>query len=195
MHWEKKDSNGVHIQDAYVIPQDDKTRAGWGTAKEFKFSWWGGGMRNCNPKTLNRKNEPQPKCGSCGDLFCIDHKIAKKLKKAHKREMKLYNPGYSQELLDLVDRLPDCEAAIEWAPVAVHIYIISNDGNVESVSWTKHDEDVCKNDLTAARIKAYYLVLAAEAFPCCGETKYNERPDWDAKCGFNKDLAIAHTGR
>ncbi len=195
VHWEKKDSNGVHTQDAYVIPQNEKTRAGWGTAKNFSFFWWGGGMRNCNPKDLNRRNEPPPKCGRCGDLFCIDHKIVKGLKEAHKREMKVNNPGYPQELLDLVDRLPDCEAAIEWAPVAIHIYIISNSGQVESVSWTKHDEDICKNDLTATRIKAYYFVLAAEAFSCCGETKYNQRADWDAKYGFNKDLAIAHTRR
>lgn len=182
-----------------TIKEEDSVirgRKGWGSPnKPIHLYWWGAGMRICAPHqatapaTAARDNGP---CDNCGPRYC-NTKNAFSLKTARKAQIKRYHPEYTDEILSLVDRLPNCEACIMDAPDAIHIFEIDNRGNMKSWEWSPHDDDISRNDLKSGKIKAYYIVLAAQACSCCGEPQYYERSDWDSVYEFNKNLAIAHT--
>lgn len=171
-----------------------KGREGWGVPNNpIKLYWWGEGMRICafkKPETNNMNNTPD--CYECGPRYCVNNIAAANWKANKKARIKRFNPEYTDEVLALVDRLPNCEACINDAPDAVHIYEISNNGDMRSWEWTPHEDQISRNDLRSGKIRAYYIVLAARACSCCGEPEYYKRNDWDSKYEFNKDLAIPH---
>ena len=127
-------------------------------------------------------------CPPCGPLYCLDDPSFPSRLQAKKTKMT--QKGYPSRLVALLDRLGKCVACVDNSPDGFTLQVVANDGTWQRLSWSQDGEDLAKRQLQEGKIRAYYIMNAAEACPCCKEKKAQERPDWDPELDLNRDVVL-----
>jgi hypothetical protein len=115
---------------------------------------------------------------SCGPDFCQDDPRVPNALRAKKQELR--DAGYPDRLVTLIDRGDQCIARISRAPVSFTMWIIHPDGNKETVPWSMENERNGMNKVRSGEIKRFWISNARQAFSCCGQPRYDQRPDYDS---------------
>ena len=126
----------------------------------------------------------------CGPDFCHKDSRYSKALAAKKDSMRRSDEHYPEELISLMDLDGECLARVERAPDIFTIKMVNPDGSWSTIPWTKHDEDLAKQEVASGKLREFYEFNVSKAFSCCGDPKFNERPDWDDKLELNFGLAI-----
>ena len=112
----------------------------------------------------------------CGPDYCLGNSRYSVELEAKKTALK--NKGFSSDLIALLDRDGHCVAAVEQAPATFSIK------RQVSGTWTTEElnderEQYAKADIINGVATAYYKFNVSRALACCGEPKYDQRPDWN----------------
>jgi hypothetical protein len=126
---------------------------------------------------------------ACGPLYCLGDPAFPAALAKKKADLRKKYPKY---LVDLLDREGKCLACVQNGPDGFSLKVVENDGASQTLGWSQDGADLAKRQLAEKKIRAYYEIHAARACACCGEKKAEERPDWDAELGLNRDLAHVH---
>ena len=141
-------------------------------------------------------------CAPCGPTQCAysaqETNAARDVLK--KRMMRIGQPA--RLVSPIVDKLATCAYCLapEETP-GLMIMEVKDAKRMRSYPWTPRDEWLCRNDLRSGKIKAFYVMMWAEACECCSpgrtasapwvrDTPARKRRDWDARFEYNKDLVI-----
>lgn len=127
---------------------------------------------------------------NCGPDFCHNDPRYSSALATKKERMRKSSEHYPEELISLMDVDGECFARIERAPDVFTIKMVTPDGNWSTIPWTKHDEDLAKQEVASGKLREFYEFNASKAFSCCGDPKFNERSDWDDKLELNFHLTI-----
>ncbi len=124
---------------------------------------------------------------ACGPDYCRgDPRYEPTLKK---KKDSLKGEGYPRELIGLLDRDGACVARVNQAPDGFSLLLVTSTSKTIQI-WTESDEATARADLASGALKGYYKFNVDRAFQCCGDARYDKRPDWDANLGLNTKLAI-----
>jgi len=124
----------------------------------------------------------------CGPDTCLkDPRYPAKLAK---KKADLKKAEFPDELISLLDRDGNCVMAIDQAPDAFRILLVKANGDNNSIAWSKHDEEIAKQEILKGAIKEYYKYNVRKVFACCTEPKAESRLDWDSTLALSRNLAI-----
>jgi len=127
----------------------------------------------------------------CGPDFCLnDPRYPPKLA-AKKKELR--DHGFSSDLIALMDLDGACVACIDRAPDGFTIKLVNPDGSWRTIPWTEQDDTLARKEVLNGTLKAFYKYNVSRAFSCCGQPKFDARPDWDASLELNLKVSIACT--
>jgi len=124
----------------------------------------------------------------CGPLYCLNDPTFPS--RMTKKKAKL-SSEYPPRLVALLDRTGKCLVCVENTPDGFSLKVVENNGDSQILGWTQDGEDLAKRQLEQKKIRAYYIMNAAEACTCCEEPKARERPDWDSKLELNRDVVLS----
>lgn len=144
----------------------------------------------CSSEQSTNANAVGDSVESCkaGPDFCKDtpeYYDALKKKKDY-----LLGQKYPSTLVDLLDEIGRCVAAIERAPDAFRLLSVDTDGTTYETDWDKSNEEAIRRGIKEGRYTAYYKYNANLAFKCHGDKDHDQRPDWDPDLNLNTDLVI-----
>ncbi|MBV7522334.1 hypothetical protein [Ensifer sp. ENS12] len=128
----------------------------------------------------------------CGDDYCIGgarYEAALKEKKA-----RLAGEGYAPELVALLEKADACYAAVSTAPDGFSIMTVTPNTAILVFEWTKDNARIAAEQIADGTLSRYFVFNARKALSCCGTSRAEDRPDWDADLALNKDQAIECTG-
>src|ERR1700722_1716718 len=125
---------------------------------------------------------------ACGPDFCQDDTRVAAALSAKKNA--LTRDGYPPRLVSLLDVGDQCYARITRSPDIFTMLIVAPNGDTTTVAWSSDDERIANANLVSGKIKRYWIFNARDAFSCCGQKPYQQRPDYDADDDVNTSTAI-----
>lgn len=124
---------------------------------------------------------------ACGPDYCLnDPHFPPKL--AQKKQ-RLRAAGFDEDLIALLDRDGACVAAVDNGPDTFFIKRKIN-GVWDTRELNSEREGYARADLLSGAATEYYKFNTNRALACCGQPKYDQRPDWNANLDLNLGLAI-----
>lgn len=124
---------------------------------------------------------------NCGPDFCLNDPRYPSVLEDKRATLR---NSYPERLVALLDRGGKCVARLERAPDGFSIMEHRSDASILVSTWTKDAEDEARKGVQDGRLRAFYLFNGRNAFSCCEEAEYSDRPDYDATLDLSRSLAI-----
>jgi hypothetical protein len=105
------------------------------------------------------------------------------------KKQRLRAAGFNDDLIALLDRDGACVAAVQNGPDTFFIKRMIG-GGWDTRELNAEREDYARADLLSGTTGAYYKFNTSRAQDCCGQPKFDKRPDWDSSLELNLSLVI-----
>jgi len=125
---------------------------------------------------------------TCGPDYCQDDSRVPKALAAKKKSLKA--AGYPDRLISLLDIDDQCVARITRSPDVFTMWLVDAAANKKSHPWSQGDEDLARRHVKDGTLTKFWIYNAKQAFSCCQQAKYDQRPDYNAEDEVSADTAI-----
>jgi hypothetical protein len=123
----------------------------------------------------------------CGPDYCLKDPRFPALLNAKKKRLRA--AGFGDDLIALLDQDGACVAAVEKAPDTFFIKRKIS-GGWDTRELNAERERYAREDIISGAADAYYKFNTNHAQDCCGQPKFDKRPDFDTNLDLNLGLAI-----
>jgi hypothetical protein len=128
-------------------------------------------------------------CPPCGPLYCKNDPAFPAALKSKKDQ--LAKAGYPAKFIALLDKGGHCLVCVgSGSPDVFTVLAVKPNGDNRTILWDEDNERIAQNQIKSGELAAYYVYNARKACTCCQELKAEERSDYDAQLGLNRNTAI-----